>query len=114
MKDTPAESNGGNGSDKFRFIKLLIHSQVGGWIAACLVFAFVARWVSNDRNLVYQDLWRLRKEAIDQLAAMKIIVQDTNEVSRQNNELLKQVLNKMQFTEWRDRHSEILGGEKKQ
>lgn len=95
-----AEPDAGNGSDKLRFLRLLINSQVGGWIAACLVFAFVARWVSNDRNLVYQDLWRLRKEAIDQLAAMKIIVEDNNRVVRENNELAKQVLNKL---EWQDR-----------
>jgi hypothetical protein len=95
-----AETADGNGNGKFRFIKLLIHSQVGGWIAACLVFAFVARWVSNDRNLVYQDLWRLRKEAIDQLAAMKIVIEDNNRVARENNELAKQMLHKL---EWQDR-----------
>jgi hypothetical protein len=104
---TATVENNGGGSDKFRFVKLLINSQVGGWIAACLVFAFVARWVSEDRNLVYQDLWRLRKEAIDQLASVKTIVQDTNTVARENKDLLKQVLNKM---EWQDRQN----GERKQ
>jgi hypothetical protein len=85
---TTANDNGG--SDKIRLFKAILNSQVGGWIAACLVFAFVARWVSNDRNLVYQDLWRLRKEAIDQLTEMKAILYE-------NNQLAKQIMAKLDW-----------------
>jgi hypothetical protein len=75
--------NDNGGSDKVRLFKAILNSQVGGWIAACVVFAFVARWVSNDRNLVYQDLWRLRKEAIDQLAEIKVIIYENNQIAKQ-------------------------------
>jgi hypothetical protein len=104
-----------NGGNKWLGVfKLLINSQVGGWVAACLIVLFMMWWVSRDRNLVYQDLWRLRKEAIDQLASLKVmaeenktIAQQNKAIGEQNNELIKQLLNRAHFGDWGGRHQEI-------
>lgn len=65
------------GSSWTDVIKNVLQSQVGGWIMACLLFAIVAWWMSEDRATVYEDLRGLREKA------MPLIIE--------NNELLKEI-----------------------
>jgi hypothetical protein len=88
------------GDTKIHMLKAILGSQVGGWIVACIVCVVLVRWISTDRNEVYQDLWRLRKEGLEQLQVLK-------GVAEENNVLIKQILSKLQYEDWRERRQEV-------
>jgi hypothetical protein len=82
-------ANGVNsGSSWAEILKAIMASQVGGWVIACIVFAFVIRWVIHDRAEVYKDVANLRDKAMPAIVV-------TEETVLRNEKLLQEIARKV-------------------
>jgi hypothetical protein len=71
-------SNGGF----LEFFKSILSSQVGGWVAACLIVAAMA-WVTyKDRQLLYKEVTDMRSKAMP-------LIEENNRMGKEALEILR-------------------------
>jgi hypothetical protein len=58
-------SGEGQGGSILEAFKTVLQSQVGGWVLACVAFAFMAWWTLEDRKVLYTDMARLRENGME-------------------------------------------------
>jgi hypothetical protein len=70
-------------SKPMEIFKAIISSQVGGWVAACLIIAAMA-WVTyKDRQLLYKEVLDMRTKAVPLIEENNRMVKEALEILRQ-------------------------------
>ena len=102
MSNGTASSYSPRNGNLIEALKTILQSQVGGWIIACVLFAFLARWVIKDRAEVYSDLAKLRETAMPAILENRrvtlesqIILNETKKISSENQEILQEIRSMM-------------------
>jgi hypothetical protein len=110
-------SDNGKGGTILEALQTVLQSQVGGWVLACAAFGFLSWWTIKDREVLYQDVARLRaqgmsliQETRDVVASAKNfgdannqLIREGRKLEEENNANIKEILKTLQSIEWGNR-----------
>jgi hypothetical protein len=80
------------GSSWGEVLKTVLQSQVGGWVIACVVFAFVMHRIVLDRASLLKDLQGLRDKAMPSIVSIE-------QTTLRNEKLLQRIADKIGIDE---------------
>lgn len=89
-------SNGSsNGNPITSTLKALLASPVGGWALAVIAIGIMAWLTVQDRQVIYEDLARLRRAVADQISEGVKVVKENNELLQENQRILNDINRKL-------------------
>jgi hypothetical protein len=87
---TTDTSNGNGKNSILGLLKSILQSQVGGWVLACGAFGFLSWWTIKDREVLYQDIVRLRTQGMALINETHEVVATAKSFGSDNNQLIRE------------------------